>query len=217
MVKERLAARGSIPRHGRHRGWNSIWRRATAPARAKTATLDRGCLLGSQAPPSMLGGQQAKEETMTNIAVHNGAWVLVGDGRRALFLENHGDPDLLDLRVIEARVDENPATRDQGTDAPGRVFASRGGVRSAVETTDWHELEKEHFADEIAATINKAAESGAMKEIVIIAPPKVLGELRKELTAKARAKVKGELDKDLTRHPILEIEKALAREFNQSR
>jgi len=154
---------------------------------------------------------------MTNIAVHNGAWVLVGDGRRALFLENHGDPDLLDLRVIEARVDENPAARDQGTDAPGRVFASRGGVRSAVETTDWHELEKEHFANEIAVTINKAAESGAMKEIVIIAPPKVLGELRKELTAKARAKVKGELDKDLTRHPILEIEKALAREFNQSR
>ena len=153
---------------------------------------------------------------MTNIAVHNGAWVLVGDGRRALFLENHGDPDLLDLRVIEARVDENPAARDQGTDAPGRL-ASRGGPRSSVETTDWHELEKEHFANEIAVTINKAAESGAMKEIVIIAPPRVLGELRKELSAKARAKVKGELDKDLTRHPILEIEKALAREFNQSR
>ena len=69
----------------------------------------------------------------------------------------------------------------------------------------------------IAVTINKAAESGAMKEIIIIAPPRVLGELRKELSAKARAKVKGELDKDLTRHPILEIEKALAREFNQSR
>ena len=56
---------------------------------------------------------------MSNIAVHNGAWVLVGDGRRALFLYNHGDPDLLDLRVIDARVDENSA-HDQGTDAPGR-------------------------------------------------------------------------------------------------
>ena len=107
---------------------------------------------------------------MTDIAVHNGAWVLVGDGRRALFLENHGDPDLLDLRVIEARVEENPATRDQGTDAPGRAFASRGGPRSSLETTDWHELEKEHFADRIATTINKAAESGEMKEIVLIAP-----------------------------------------------
>jgi len=41
---------------------------------------------------------------------------------------------------------------------------------------DWHELEKEHFADRIAATINKAAESGEMKEIILIAPPRVLGE-----------------------------------------
>ena len=154
--------------------------------------------------------------TMTNIAVHNGAWVLVGDGRRALFLENHGDPDLLDLRVIEARVEDNPATRDQGTDAPGRAFASRGGPRSSVETTDWHELEKEHFADRIAATINKAAELGEMREIVLIAPPRVLGELRKQLSAKAQTKVKGEIDKDLTRHPIPEIEKALAREFKES-
>ena len=147
---------------------------------------------------------------MTNIAVHNGAWVLVGDGRRALFLENHGDPDLLDLRVIEARVEDNPATRDQGTDAPGRAFASRGGPRSSLETTDWHELEKEHFADRIAETINKAAETGEMKEVVLIAPPRVLGELRKHLSVKAQAKVKGEIDKDLTRHPISEIEKALA-------
>jgi len=107
-------------------------------------------------------------------------------------------------------VEENPATRDQGTDAPGRAFASRGGPRSSLETTDWHELEKEHFADRIAETINKAAESGEMKEVVLIAPPRVLGELRKHLSVKAQAKVKGEIDKDLTRHPISEIEKALA-------
>jgi len=153
---------------------------------------------------------------MTHIVVHNGAWVLVGDGRRALIFSNHGDADLLDLRVLETRVEENPATRLQGTDAPGRLFASRGGGRSAVEPTDWHELEKEHFAREMAARINKAAESGEMTEIVIIAPPRVLGEIRKELSPKAQSKVKGELDRDLTHHPLPEIEKALAREFARS-
>jgi protein required for attachment to host cells len=150
---------------------------------------------------------------MRNIAVHNGGWVLVGDGRHALFLYNHGDPDLIDLRVIEARVEENPATHEQGTEAPGRGFASRGGVRSAVEPSDWHELEREHFAREIAGRINKAAASGEMKEIVIVAPPRVLGEIRKELSPKAQAKVKGELDRDLAHHPLPEIEKALARQF----
>ena len=153
---------------------------------------------------------------MSHIVVHNGAWVVVGDGRHALFLYNHGDPDLLDLRVIEARVEENPASREQGTDAPGRLFASRGGRRGAIEPTDWHELEKEHFAREIAERINKAAASGEMKEVVIIAPPRVLGELRKELTPQAAAKVKGELDRDLTRHPLPDIEKALARQFTKT-
>ena len=55
-----------------------------------------------------------------------------------------------------------------------------------------------------------------MKEIILIAPPRVLGELRKQLSAKARTKVTGEIDKDLSRHPIPEIEKALAREFKES-
>jgi len=153
---------------------------------------------------------------MSHIVVHNGAWVLVGDGRHALFLYNHGDPDLLDLRVIEVRVEENPASREQGTDAPGRLFSSRNGMRSAVEPTDWHELEKEHFAREIAARINRAAASGEMHEIVIIAPPRVLGELRKELSPQATARVKGELDRDLAHHPLREIEKALARQFTKT-
>ena len=134
--------------------------------------------------------------------------------RRALFLYNHGDPDLLDLRVIDARVDENPSAHDQGTAAPGRL-ASRLGPRSAVETTDWHEVEKEHFAKEMAERINKAAASGELKEIVIVAPPRVLGEIRKDLSARAQATVKGELDRDLTHHPLPEIEKALARQFAQ--
>jgi protein required for attachment to host cells len=149
---------------------------------------------------------------MSAIAIHNGAWVLVGDGRRALFFKNHGDADLLDLRVVETRIDDNPATREQGTDAPGRAFASAGAhARSAMENVDWHELEEERFARAMAERINAAAESGELKEIVIVAPPRTLGEIRKDLTAKAQGKVIGELDKDLTKHPLHEIEKALTR------
>ncbi|MCC3245860.1 host attachment family protein [Methylocystis sp. WRRC1] len=148
---------------------------------------------------------------MGSIAVNNGAWVLVGDGRRALFFANHGDATLLDLRVVETRIDENPATREQGSDAPGRAFASRGGVRSALDNVDWHEIEEERFARSMADRINKAAENGEMTEIVIVAPPRTLGEIRKDLSVKAKSKVVGELDKDLTHHPLPEIEKALAR------
>jgi protein required for attachment to host cells len=146
---------------------------------------------------------------MNNVVVHNGAWVLVGDGRKALFFINKGSRDLLDLRVVETRIDENPATRDQGTDRPGRAFASVGGARSAVGDTDWHEVEEERFARAIAERINAGAEANEFSEIVIVAPPKTLGEIRKDLSKKAQSKVAGELGKDLTRHPLADIEKAL--------
>jgi protein required for attachment to host cells len=148
---------------------------------------------------------------MGGFSVGNGAWVLVGDGRRALFFQNHGDADLLDLRVVETRIDENAATREQGSDKPGRSFASKGGVRSAVDDADWHELEEERFARAMADRINQAAESGELSAIAIVAPPKSLGEIRKELSVKAQGKVIGELAKDLTRHPLKDIEKALTR------
>ena len=148
---------------------------------------------------------------MSEISVRSGAWILVGDGRRALFLYNNGDATSPDFRVVDARVETNPPTREQGADRPGRAFASVGGARSAVGDSDWHELQEEHFAHEIAARINKSAERGLFQEIVIVAPPRTLGEIRKALSAKAAGLVTGELAKDLTRHPLREIEKALSR------
>lgn len=148
---------------------------------------------------------------MAGFTLNNGAWALVADGRRALFLCNHGDADLLDLRVLSARVETNPPARDWGSDRPGRVFASVGARRGAVEATDWHEHEEELFVRAIADKLNAAAESGEMQAVAIVAPPRVLGELRKALSAKAHSKLVGELDKDLTRHPLPEIEKALSR------
>ncbi|CCJ07981.1 host attachment protein [Methylocystis sp. SC2] len=148
---------------------------------------------------------------MSEFSVGNGAWVLVGDGRRALFFQNHGDAELLDLRVVETRIDDNPPTHEQGTDRPGRSFTSFSPGRSAVQNVDWHELEEERFARAMADRINQAAESGELDAIAIVAPPKALGEIRKELSVKAQSKVVGELAKDLTRHPLKDIEKALTR------
>jgi protein required for attachment to host cells len=149
---------------------------------------------------------------MTKLALHNGAWVLVGDGRHALFFINHGDAEIPDLRVLETRVENNPPTRDQGSDAPGRAFSSAGAhARSAMDNVDWHEVEEERFARAMAERVNSAAESGEFKEIIIVAPPRTLGEIRKELSVKAQGLVVGDLAKDLTRHPLKDIEKALTR------
>jgi protein required for attachment to host cells len=149
---------------------------------------------------------------MTQHKLPHGAWVFVGDGQRALFLINEGDGKFPDLRRLAVEEHKDPPSREQGSDAPGRAFSSVGGIRSAVEETDWHELEKERFAASIADRINKAAQSGAFSQIVIVAPPKILGELRREFTKETEAKVIAEVPKDLTHHTIAEIERLLTAE-----
>ena len=53
------------------------------------------------------------------------------------------------------------------------------------------------------------AHRGDFKEIVLVAPPLVLGELRKKLHQEVSDKVVGEIPKTLTNHAVYDIEKLL--------
>src|SRR3974390_646401 len=78
------------------------------------------------------------EFRMPRHAIPRDAYVFVGDGRKALFLRNTGDEKFTNFVTERVLVDENPPTHDQGTDRPGRGFASAGATRrSAMESTDW--------------------------------------------------------------------------------
>ena len=146
---------------------------------------------------------------MTTLKVHHEAWVMVGDGTKALFLHNAGDEEILNLRRLEVRQQDNPATRDQGSDAPGRGFSPSGTRFGSLGGPDFHQIEDDRFAAAIAEEINRAAHENAFREIVIVAPPKCLAEIRKDLSAEAQKKVTAEIAKDYTHHPIPEIEKLL--------
>jgi protein required for attachment to host cells len=101
---------------------------------------------------------------------------------------------------------ENPATRDQGSDRPGRYSDGPSVHRSAVEDTDWHRVGKERFAEKIAERLYKLAHRGAFKEIVLIAPPQVLGEMRRKLHKEVFDRIRAEIPKTLANHTIVEIE-----------
>jgi protein required for attachment to host cells len=53
------------------------------------------------------------------------------------------------------------------------------------------------------------AHRGAFEHLVIVAPPQVLGEMRKQLHQEVATKVVAEIDKTLTNHSVFEIEKLL--------
>jgi protein required for attachment to host cells len=148
---------------------------------------------------------------MSKINIPHDAIVFVGDGRKALFLRNVGDEKFPNLKTEQVFVDHNPPTHDQGTDKPGRVYASAGGNgrRSAVEATDWHELEEHRFARMVAEAFEKLVRERKVKATIIVAPPRTLAELRQAFHDDVKARIIAEVDKDLTKHPVYEIEKHL--------
>jgi len=145
---------------------------------------------------------------MTLNIPHN-AWILVGDGEKALILRNDGDEKFPNLVTEQVMRHENPPTRDQGSDRPGRRPDGPGVHRSAVENTDWHRMEKERFAHEMAGHLRQAALDNAFAHLVVVAPPHVLGELRQAMDKAVQTKILAEIDKDLTKHPVHEIERIL--------
>ena len=112
-------------------------------------------------------------------------WAAVADGGKALILVNEGTDAAPLLSVLAKDALDNPPAREQGSDQAGRRPGTGVGQRSAMETTDWHELGEARFLRDFAGRLNRAAENGRYERLILVAPPKVLGELRAALTSRA--------------------------------
>jgi len=147
---------------------------------------------------------------MAGQSLPQGAWVVIADGEKALILVNEGDAQNINLVLRRKEAQDNPQAQDWATDRPGRMNDGMGGPhRSALEPTDWHQMEKERFASDLADILYKAAHNGSYSGLVIIASRVVLGVLRKELHSEVQDKIILDLPKVLTNHPLDAIEDAV--------
>lgn len=164
--------------------------------------------------------------------VPHDAMVVVADGRKLLMLRNQGDADYLNLQVVQKQLHANPKTSDQKTDSSGRSSSTQSGpgapavaqngsmhargggaqfapARGTMGETDFHQLEEDRFAAEVAGMLREEALHNNFESLIIVAPPRTLGELRKHYHSSVVDRLAGELAKDLTDHPVPEIESAL--------
>jgi protein required for attachment to host cells len=144
-----------------------------------------------------------------NLKIDGGEWVVVCDGARALVLENVGDRKHPDLRTKEVYKHEAAPTSELGADKPGRAFSSVGSGRSAVQQTDWHDQEEQRFLASLAARLDKAVLGGETKALVVVAPARALGVLRKEFSQHVAKATKAEIEKDYVKMPVDQIAKHL--------
>ena len=95
------------------------------------------------------------------------------------------------------------------TDAAGTNAQSGGYGRPSYEETDFHQLEEDRWAKHAAEDVNKRALANDFDALAIIAPPKTLGELRKQLHKEAARRVVCEIPKEMTGRTIADIEKLI--------
>jgi protein required for attachment to host cells len=143
----------------------------------------------------------------------NGTWILVADGARALLIRNEGSATKPRFALIRRYEQENPATREQGTDRPGRMNDS-GTHKSAMENTDWHQISEDRFVHEIAQILSTAFHRHEYDSLIIAAPPTALGEMRKSLPDQIREHVLTEINKDLTHMPLQELEEVIPKHLS---
>ncbi|MEP2829547.1 host attachment protein [Parvibaculum sp.] len=141
-------------------------------------------------------------------------WIVVTDGGTCRFLaseKRNADPvvALPDINL------PNPPTREQGTDKPGRTFESVGTRRSAYEPpVDWHEQAKRDFARDIGELLKEKSRTGDFDNLILVAPPEMLGNLRLHLSEETKKKLLGEVNKDYTRLTPREIKQQLEESYN---
>ena len=131
--------------------------------------------------------------------------IVIADGEHVRFVQ----PDAANTLRTIGSFDSATAhlrSRDMGSDRPGRAFESGVSARHAVgQRHDLHAMEKEKFVRLVGEQINAAAGQNEFDELLLVAPPRALGELRDALDAAAQAKLVGMLEKDLVKTPDFEL------------
>lgn len=124
-------------------------------------------------------------------------WVVVADGARARVFEREGAHGLRELPDGNFAGSREPS-RALGGDRPGRTFDSAGPARHAKQPpSDPHRLEEEGFLRALGQWLHERAKQEAYGALILVAPPRALGTLRKALPEPVARRVEGEVNADL--------------------
>ncbi len=147
-------------------------------------------------------------------------WILVADSRQAQVYTRHKVEKLMPLLGNSKRNQfseiiahepvpvlgmkweaESDDQYEVGRNATGMVFESANSARSMSEPhMNVSDEIRMHFAKKIADQLNRAREEKLFDRLVLVAAPKMLGEIKKHLSGKTLKSVAAEMPKDLTHY-----------------
>jgi len=132
---------------------------------------------------------------------HARIWYIIADGGRARFVERD-EQGAYRTVVSFVAAELHDRSSDLGRDRPSRVKESANAARHAVEPRrDLHEAAKEDFVKLVAEEIEAEHGRDQFDRLVLIAPPRVLTELKQKPSKPMAKIVVNDLQKDLTKVP----------------
>jgi protein required for attachment to host cells len=136
---------------------------------------------------------------------HRNLLIVIADGEHARFVRPDGDKALHSDAAFDS-IWAHKRSEELGSDHPGASFHTGSPAHHSVAPRhDPHALAKQRFAELVGDQLNAAADRGEFDELVIVAPPHVLADVRKELGSAAAGRIVGTLGKDLVNIPDHEL------------
>lgn len=133
-------------------------------------------------------------------------WVLVADASRARLFRREAD-GRLSSALDEELIGTHLPSREIASDRPGRTFDSGGYGRHANEPpTDPARHAQGEFARDVARLLDDKRKAQAFNRIVVVAPPRFLGELRSMMSLPLQELITDEIAKDLAKSPAHELQ-----------
>jgi len=131
-------------------------------------------------------------------------WVVVAESSRAKIFEveiNKSKQSLKEIKGFthsDSRNHKSQLTGNQQKQTRQSLLSSSDDAHSDNDRTV--------FARSLGHHLNNARTKGQFKKLIIMSPPKFLGDLRKNLGHETNKHVVSEIDKNLVRHNVKDIQ-----------
>ena len=137
-------------------------------------------------------------------------WLIVADSARARIFDFDEKARELEERQDLVHPESQIAPREIASDGPGSTYRATGPGRHGLDPhSSVKDVERRDFARALARRLDKAVDTNEVENLIVIAGPKFLGELRGCLDPTTRKAVTLEIEKNLAKRNAREILQAL--------
>ena len=124
-------------------------------------------------------------------------YILIADNGHAKVFKGTLPLTTLEIAYDHDHFEGKMKPSDVYADRPGRQPSGAGGFHSFAGERSTHE--DEHFARELCKFLDAEARAGSFDSLLLMAPPRFLGELRKHLTRDCEHKLLDSMALDLAK------------------